>query len=76
MRRNKLTKEDVNNRLSSRGLVMLGEYVNSQTKTQFKCNDGHTWEASPGNVMGGTSCPHCAGNVNKWGHVPPLDTFK
>ena len=60
---NKLTKEDVNNRLSSRGIVLLGEYINSYTKTLFQCSERHTWEASPGNVMGGTSCPHCSGNV-------------
>ena len=58
-----LSKEIVIERIADRGLVMLGEYVNSMTKTLFKCNEGHTWEASPGNVIGGTSCPHCSGNV-------------
>jgi hypothetical protein len=58
-----LSKEIVNERIADRGLVMLGEYVTSMTKTFFQCSEGHTWEASPGNVMGGTSCPHCSGNV-------------
>jgi len=61
---NKLTKEDVNNRISSRGIVLLGEYINSDTKTLFQCSEGHTWEAKPTNLIhGGNGCPQCSGNV-------------
>lgn len=56
-----LSKEIVNERIADRGLVMLGEYTNSVTKTLFQCSEGHTWEASPGNVMAGTGCGICAG---------------
>jgi len=54
-----LSKEIVNERIAHRGLVMLGEYTNTVTKTLFKCSEGHTWEAPPGNVMGGNGCPLC-----------------
>jgi len=56
-----LSKEIVNERIANRGLALLGEYTNSVTKTLFQCSEGHTWEASPGNVMAGTGCGICAG---------------
>lgn len=59
----RLTKEDVNNRLSGRGVLMIGEYVTTHSKTLFQCEDGHTWKATPANVMSGTGCPNCAGNT-------------
>ena len=59
----KLTKEEVNNRISDRGIVMLGEYVAGHTKALFKCSKGHTWKATPANVMHSTGCPYCAGNL-------------
>ena len=54
-----LSPEVVNERLAKRGLVLVGEYINSVSPTQFQCGEGHTWEAAPGNVMGGTGCPFC-----------------
>jgi hypothetical protein len=54
-----LSPETVNERLADRGLVLVGEYVNSAAPTQFRCAVGHTWEASSANVMAGTGCPFC-----------------
>ena len=54
-----LTKEIVNSRISGRGLVMLGEYVNTTTKSQFQCSKGHIWETMPDNVLSGYACPKC-----------------
>ena len=59
----KLTKEIVNNRISGRGIFLLGEYVGSHTKSLFQCKDGHRWNATPANVMHSTGCPHCSGNI-------------
>ena len=58
-----LSKEIVKERIADRGLVILGDYVNSITTTLFQCSEGHTWDASPGNVMAGTGCGICAGNT-------------
>ncbi len=57
-----LDKETVNERIAYRGIVMLGDYTNNATKALFQCSEGHTWEASPGNILAGTGCPECAGN--------------
>jgi hypothetical protein len=59
----KLTKKIVNTRIADRGIVLLGEYFANHTKSHFQCSKGHTWKATPANVMYGTGCPHCAGNV-------------
>ena len=60
----RLTKEQVNDRIVDRGLVLIGDYINAATKTTFRCDKGHEWEASPDNVMNaGTGCPICAGNT-------------
>ena len=58
-----LSKEIVNERVADRGIVMLGEYVSTQTAAQFKCKEGHIWETLPNSVLSGTSCPFCAGNL-------------
>jgi hypothetical protein len=58
-----LTKEVVNERIKHRGIVLVGEYTTSIARTTFECGEGHTWEASPGNVMAGTGCMICAGTT-------------
>lgn len=58
-----LTKDKVNEILSAdgRGILMIGEYINNKTKTRFKCNLGHEWDAITTNVMiRKTGCPHCS----------------
>jgi len=55
-----LSKEIVNGRIAERGLVMLGDYVNVDTKALFKCSEGHTWETTPYHVMSRTGCPYCS----------------
>ena len=57
----KLTKEIVNERISDRGLRMVGEYVNAITKSTFGCADGHRWDARPDSVMHRSGCPFCSG---------------
>lgn len=42
---------------------MIGEYVNTSTKTLFRCSFGHEWSALPRDVMGRNGCPYCGGKV-------------
>lgn len=63
MKKQKLTKEVVNSRLEDRGITLIGEFTKSHTSTLFRCADGHEWMARPSNVMFGTGCPHCSGNI-------------
>jgi hypothetical protein len=56
----KLTREIVNDRLSSRGITLIEEYTNSHSKSKFECSFGHQWETQPSHVMGGTGCPTCS----------------
>lgn len=55
-------KELVNKLLTDgRGISLIGEYINAQTKTLFKCSSGHFWEAKPHSVKNiGSGCPACA----------------
>lgn len=55
-----LTKEDINERIASRGLELVSEYVNSQTKAWFSCSKGHQWKTTPNSVLNGTGCPACS----------------
>jgi hypothetical protein len=42
------------------GKALSKEYVNCQTKMKWKCNKGHTWEATPAAIKHGkTWCPIC-----------------
>lgn len=53
-------KTRINQRLASRNIELIGEYVNAKTPTTFinhVC--GHTWEVAPDGVLQGTGCPFC-----------------
>lgn len=58
----KLTKNIVNNRLLDKGreLILIGEYINSDTKSLFRCGNNHTWLSTPHNIFLGNGCPFCA----------------
>jgi hypothetical protein len=76
-----LSRDIVNERLSisDREIKMIGEYINSATKTLFECNDKHTWMASPGQVLKGHGCPYCCVygfNPNKSAVIYLLDFGK
>ena len=55
-----LSKDIVNERLSSTGIEMIGDYMGIHIKTKFQCVNGHTWDCQPNSVLShGTNCPHC-----------------
>lgn len=57
-----LSAEVVNKRFSSRGFRLVGQYVNSMTRVEIECSNGHRWEAIPNSIKSGNGCPHCSGN--------------
>lgn len=61
----KLSKESVNSKLESQGseIRLVGDYVNARTKTEFICENGHSWMTVPHNVLSGANCPHCSGRA-------------
>ena len=58
----KLTAEEVNARLADRGLKLVGEYKGAKVPSEFQCSYGHSWTATPSNVIAGdkSGCPICA----------------
>lgn len=56
--------------LMGNGITLIGEYKNFLSKTLFKHQCGHFWEASPGNILNGKGCPKC--NAPK-GKVPLVE---
>lgn len=64
---NKLCKSEIEPKLESRGIEMVGEYLGSFFKTEFKCSSGHIWAAQARKVIGGTGCPHCHFNLKRSG---------
>jgi hypothetical protein len=43
----------------NKGLCLSNEYINSKTKLRWQCENGHIFEARPGNVKSGKWCPIC-----------------
>ncbi len=43
------------------GKCLSTEYVNSQTKLNWECAEGHVWSANYNNIQQGTWCPDCSG---------------
>lgn len=56
-----LTKEDINKRISHRGISLTGDYLGTLRTTTFRCNLGHEWLARPNSVTNGTGCIICSG---------------
>jgi len=61
----KLTKETINERIASRGFILIGDYINASTKTAFQCALGHIWIAKYLNIHGGKGCSQCYTLNNK-----------
>lgn len=55
-----VSEEQCNERLSDRCIKVVGDYVNTNTKTTFQCLEGHEWETTPASVLHGSGCPTCA----------------
>jgi hypothetical protein len=52
-RKPKYSKEDIEKRIPQH-IQMIGEYVDTNTKTLFKCTlDNHEWMAIPKHMYGG-----------------------
>ena len=51
-------------------IELMGDYVNSSTKTLFKCNIcGHEWETIPRTFLKGRNCPICANRSRRKTHA-------
>lgn len=42
-------------------VIPIGKYVNHCTDTDFQCDKGHIWSATPNRILAGCGCPYCAG---------------
>jgi len=60
----KLKLAEVHRRLSEQNYTLVGEYINTNTQTTFRCSKNHEWSARPRNIINqGFGCPYCAGNA-------------
>lgn len=62
----KSTTEKFINRLQqiSPNIIVMGDYVNVDTKIKCKCAiDDYEWEAIPNNLLKGQGCPQCGGTA-------------
>lgn len=39
--------------------TVLEPYVNNKVPLEHLCENGHTWKATPSNILRGTKCPTC-----------------
>lgn len=53
------TTESVNEKLSSRKIKLIENYVNTHTKSTFECENGHQWKSNTKSVLGGSGCKFC-----------------
>ena len=62
----RISEQEYDQRLvdDGRGIVRVGVYINTQTKTLHRCAKGHEWEAVPNNIRAGKGCPVCGVETN------------
>lgn len=61
-----LSHEDFMDRFNKdnpHNIKIIGKYVNSQTKILCLCQNGHSWETLPGNILAGHDCPYCTNRI-------------
>jgi len=46
--------------LRKSGLCISNEYINAKTKLNWRCAQGHEWEATPNSIQKGSWCPVCS----------------
>ena len=78
----KVFEKNLNEKLlrESRGIRMMDEYVNCNTKNLFLCENGHEWPAHANSILAGRGCPVCAKtgfNPDKpaWTYILEFDGF-
>lgn len=55
-----LSAAEVNARLEKRPMKLIGPYVGTNIKAQFRCEAcGHVWATRPSHIFGGAGCPNC-----------------
>jgi hypothetical protein len=59
----KLSMRQLDSVLSSKGIKLIGEYINSHTRTEFECKNGHRWQTSYHSIQGGNGCPYCSRKI-------------
>lgn len=65
----KLTINEINDRLSHKGIRITGEYVSSTVSTLVECKNGHQWKTRVANLLNRKDgCPLCSGHnrTKKW----------
>lgn len=50
---------------SKMGTFLSEEYIDNETRYQWRCGHGHIWSATLAHVKSGTWCPECAGYKKK-----------
>ena len=59
----KLSTDDINSLIITRGLKLVGAYINQNSPTTFKCLNGHKWTTSYKSIRRGSGCPDCLGRI-------------
>jgi len=60
----KLTIEYIKESFKSKGYTLVSrEYINSSTKLDYRCSEGHEHNITWGNWVGGNRCPYCVGKA-------------
>jgi len=58
--------------MNRRGLCLSKEYVNTNTKLEWQCAEGHTWLARPTDLISNEWCPPCARSKKKFNKTRQL----
>jgi hypothetical protein len=54
------------------GLCLSAEYKGVFHQLLFRCQHGHEWNSSPGNIKKGTWCPACQGRIGADNHLEAI----
>ena len=62
--------------IASKGGRLIGEYIDSESKVEIVCKEGHIFPMSPDHVTHEQWCPACAGNSPEYAKAKFYQTVK
>lgn len=62
MNRSRQAKQNFYDLVTKNGGVVLGEYINTDTKILVRCRNDHEWKPIPYRIKAGCWCPKCSGH--------------
>ncbi|MFH0866306.1 MAG: zinc-ribbon domain-containing protein [Bacteroidota bacterium] len=58
------------------GKCLSGKYIDSKTKLEWQCSEGHVWKSAPYNIIDNCWCPVCGYEIQKAKQKDDIEKYR